>query len=62
MHAQHSIAIIAIIIYSSKSSLESGVGPLCLGIVINHLTEGIVVDVISSSDLHIKLAVEKHKL
>jgi len=34
------------------------VSPLCLGIVINHLTECKVIDIIPAPNLHIKLAVK----
>jgi len=44
-----------------ETLLECRVGPLCLGIVINHLTECDVVDVIPASNLYIKLAVEDAK-
>ena len=33
-----------------------------LGIVVNHLTDGIVVDVVSPSDFHVELVVEQYKL
>ena len=46
----------------SPSSLEGGVSPLGLGIVINHLAEGDVVDIPPSSDPHIKLTVDDTKL
>ena len=45
-----------------KSLFQCRVGPLCLGIVINHLTECDVVDIIPAPNLHIKLAVEDAKL
>jgi len=48
--------------YVCYKSLEGGVRPAGLGIVINHLTECYVVDVISSSYPHIKLAVEQLEL
>ena len=42
--------------------LECWIGPAGLCIVINHLTEADVVDVISTTNSHIKLAVEDVKL
>ena len=45
-----------------KSLFQCRVRPLCLGIVINHLTECDVVDIIPAPNLHIKLAVEDAKL
>jgi len=40
-----------------ESLFQCRVGPLCLGIVINHLTECDVIDIIPAPNLHIKLAV-----
>ena len=45
-----------------ESLFQCRVGPLCLGIVINHLTECDVIDIIPATNLHIKLAVEDAKL
>jgi len=45
-----------------ESLFECRIGPLCLGIVINHLTECDVIDVIPAPNLHIKLAIEDAKL
>ena len=45
-----------------ESLFECRVGPLCLGIVINHLTECDVIDIIPAPNLHIKVSVEDAKL
>ena len=45
-----------------NSLFECRIGPHCLGIVIDHLTECDVVDVVPAPNLHVKLAVEDAKL